>query len=134
MTKFASTRRINNFFIGLRRCIKARHLYFYITEYKGFNFVIEELYNEGILKGYKKLNNNIYKIYPRYATSNRNLIHKIKFISKPGHKLFIRQKNLLKMKYWNSNVIGFIRTRFGILSIKDCIKYKIGGELLVLIF
>ena len=134
MELFASTRRINNFFIGLRRCIKARHLYFYVTDYKGFNPIIEELYNEGILKGYKKINKDTYKIYPRYATANRNVIHKIKFISKPGHRIFIRYKNLLKMKHWNTNVIGFIRTRFGILSIKDCMKFKIGGEFLLLIF
>jgi len=133
MKKFASTRRINNFFIGLDRCIKARHLYFYISDYKGFSSIIEDLYNEGILKGYKK-NNHIYKIYPRYASSNRTTFSKIKFISKPGHRIFIRYTNFLKMKHWNTKVLGFVRTRLGILSIKDCMKFKIGGELLILIF
>jgi len=133
MKKFSSTRRINNFFIGLYRCIKARHLYFYITTYKGFYPIIEDLYNEGILKGYKKTK-DIYKIYPRYSSSNRNIISRIKFVSKPGHRIFIRYKNFLKMKHWNTKVLGFVRTRFGIISIKDCMKFKIGGELLVLLF
>lgn len=133
MQKFASTKRINNFFISLRRCIKARQLFFYISDYKGFYPIVEDLYNEGILKGYKIMG-NIYKIYPRYAPSNRNIISRIKFISRPGHRIFIRYENLMKMQHWNTKALGFIRTRVGILSIKNCMKFKIGGELLVLIF
>lgn len=136
LSLFASNRRINTFFIDYNRCLTYQKLWFRTQNFKGILQILEELYNEHLIVGYKLdiLDKKIYyKIYPKYSHINKKVIKHFKFVSRPGHKIFIRLRNLNKWSSWGSNYIGFLRTRYGFVSATNALKLKTGGELLIVL-
>lgn len=74
--------------------------------------------------------NNIY-IYFSYYYDKRP-IKIVKQISKPGRKIYITYHKLKKLFKYEKNYI-ILSTSKGIISNKEAIRKKIGGELLFLI-
>lgn len=90
------------------------------------------LWNENFISGYQvSINNcNNVDIFLRYYKKT-SVITSIKYISKPGNRLYYSLKQLCKV---DSNVgLLMIRTNKGILSLSECKKANIGGEVLALI-
>ena len=90
------------------------------------------LWNNNFIAGYQNstTNSKNVNIFLRYY-KNYSVITAIKFISKPGKKLYYSVTQLCKI---NSNLgLLLIRTDKGILSLPECKKANIGGEVLALI-
>lgn len=97
------------------------------------------LYEHGFIHSYYVINqNNIdnkinikmsiilnFKFY-----GNKQVLYSINMISKPGFKRYWSYKYLhmkWHMGYFNHSDIYLLSTNRGLLSVHDCIKYKIGG-------
>jgi ribosomal protein S8 len=106
-----------------------------------FNTQKNHLFNKDkkILQKYKLtiLLKNLY--------SRNSIIDSIYFISKPGHKVYVRVNNLKKiighqLNYFNNNSkskgnLGLVvlNTSLGLLSHTQAIKHNVGGELICII-
>jgi len=90
------------------------------------------LWDEGFILGYKTVqtNKNQLKIFLKYKKRNP-VINSIKFVSKPSKRVYFSVKQLWKINSNNNLII--ISTSKGLLSIFQCKKLKIGGELFVII-
>lgn len=90
------------------------------------------LWDEGFILGYRiyKKNSNIIKIFLKYK-NGRAAINSIKFISKPGRRVFYSTKQLWKID--SNKTFTILSTNKGILSIVTCKKLNIGGEPFVII-
>jgi small subunit ribosomal protein S8 len=88
--------------------------------------LLNVLWEEGFIQGYEKKKNNL-KVFLKYNDSNF-LINYIKFISKPSLKIFISSKMLWKL---NEKLGVFVlSTDKGLLTLKKCKKFNLGGVLL----
>ena len=94
--------------------------------------VLKILWTENLISGYTLLKKNHLKIFLKYTNLNSSVIKNIKFLSKPGKRFYLSNKNLWKVK--NSFKTIILTTNKGILTLKTCKKYNIGGEPLFLIF
>lgn len=90
--------------------------------------ILNILIKEGFIKNYKIESNKI-NIYLKYK-NNKSIINNIKYLSKPGKRLYIKNKNIYKKKE------GFflISTSKGLLTLSEAKKFNIGGELICKIF
>jgi ribosomal protein S8 len=75
----------------------------------------------------------IYKINFNYLEGSVPLYKNFKFLSKPSRKFYVSYKNLKKF-YGKCQYLGIVRTRRGLLSLVECLKFKIGGELICILF
>ena len=94
--------------------------------------LLNVLWDEGYILGYKtyNLNPNLFEIFLKY-NSNLPCITSIKFISKPGKRVYLSSKQLWKID--SSICLILISTSRGVFSIKQCKKLNLGGEPFVLI-
>ena len=85
------------------------------------------LWDEGFILGYKVLKTdlNMLKIFLKYK-NGKPVIHSLKVISKPGHRVYYSAKQLWKINSENSLII--VSTNKGLFSLVECKKLKLGGE------
>ena len=98
-----------------------------ITQLKSKNIInlLNILIKEGMIKGYKiSLDNKIY-IYLKYK-NNEPVFKKIKRISKPGKRVYLKNKDL----YFNSKIknLSILSTSQGLLTHQQAKKLNVGGE------
>lgn len=107
--------------------------------YKKFNKEDQELlnilWNEGLILGYKKLRNNnfdfnIIKIFLKYKKNN-SVINSINIISKPSLRVYCSLEDLWKLK--NVQGLIIISTDSGLKTIYECKNLNLGGQLIALI-
>jgi small subunit ribosomal protein S8 len=93
--------------------------------------VLNVLIREGFIKSYKQssINKNELEIYLKYQ-KNQSVIKEIKRISKPGKRLYIKNKDLYK------KIKGFyiLSTSLGVITDLEAKKLNIGGEIICKIF
>jgi small subunit ribosomal protein S8 len=91
--------------------------------------ILNIMVREGFIKSYKINSNNKLEIYLKYR-KNEPIITEIQRLSKPGKRVYIKNKDLYKKKR------GFyiISTSNGILTDLEAKKLNIGGELICKIF
>lgn len=82
------------------------------------------LWIEGFILGYSIDKYNI-KIFLKY-NDNKPCINSLKFISKPGHRIYYSIKQIWKIDSTKSFII--FSTNQGLKSIVECKKLRIGGE------
>lgn len=89
------------------------------------------LWEEGFISGYSfSSKKNYLKIFLKYNNSH-SLISSVRYISKPSLKRFISASMLWKL---NDKLGVFIlSTSKGLLTLKKCKKYNLGGILLFFI-
>jgi len=82
------------------------------------------LIREGFIKNYK-IEKNTINIYLKYK-KNKSVINNIKYISKSEKFVYIKNKDLYKIKK------GFflISTSLGLLTLIEAKKYNVGGKLI----
>jgi len=88
------------------------------------------LWKEGFILGYKFFKKNQIQIFLKYK-DGKSAINNIKTISKPGRQIFYSVNDIWKITNSNSLIITF--TSIGVKSTTECKKYKIGGELFILV-
>ena len=91
------------------------------------------LWDEGFISGYKvsSQNSNKLEIYLKYTSTGRPTINSLKFLSKPGQRIYYSVKQIRKLD--SSKTLIIFSTNKGLKSINECKKNNIGGEPLVII-
>lgn len=91
--------------------------------------VLNILVDEGFIKTYKINSKNQIEIYLKYK-NNKSVINEIKRGSKPGKRLYIKNKDL----YIKKQGFYILSTSLGILTDLEAKKINVGGELVCKIF
>ncbi len=91
--------------------------------------ILNILVKEGFIKSYKINSNNQLDIYLKYK-NNKAVINEIIRLSKPGKRLYIKNKDL----YIKKKGFYIISTSIGILTDLEAKKLNVGGELICKIF
>ena len=94
--------------------------------------VLNVLWNEGFILGYKILNQNPdkLKIFLKY-NQGKPVIQKIKSISKPSNRVYYSIKQIWKID--SSKTFLIISTNQGLKTLIECKRLRIGGEPLIII-
>jgi small subunit ribosomal protein S8 len=91
--------------------------------------VLNILIHEGFIKSYKINSKNQIEIYIKYK-NNKSVINEIKRMSKPGRRLYLKNKDL----YIKKQGFYILSTPLGILTDFEAKKLNVGGELICTIF
>lgn len=91
--------------------------------------VLNILVNEGFIKSYKINSKNQIEVYLKYK-NNKSIINEISRLSKPGKRLYVKNKDL----YIKAQGILLLSTSIGILTNLEAKKLNVGGELICKIF
>ena len=121
-----------NMFSAIKNAQKAKKSFILYPQQKNCIFILNILWQEGFILGYQisKNNSRILKIFLKYK-KNYPVINAINLLTKPRQRIYYSSKQLWKI---NSNSsLCILSTNKGIMSIKDCKKMKIGGELIGII-
>jgi small subunit ribosomal protein S8 len=89
------------------------------------------LKNEGYIRNYKFLKDGkqgILRIYLKYGAAQSNVIYKIKRISKPSRRVYVKCKEIKPV--YNGLGIAILSTSKGVMSDKKARQEKVGGEIL----
>ena len=94
--------------------------------------ILNVLWNEGFILGYKNLKNdsNTIKIFLKYQ-NGIPVIYLIKVLSKPSLKFYYSAKQL--WKFDSSKGVIILSTNKGFMSSSECKKKNLGGEPFVLV-
>ena len=96
--------------------------------------MLKILWDQGYIIGYKttqEKKKSILKIFLKYLKNGEPSINNIKFISKPGRRVYYSIKQIWKID--SSKVLIIFSTNKGLKTILECKKQKIGGEPLFII-
>ena len=89
--------------------------------------LLDILWDEGFISGYKILPVNKLKIYLKYRNGN-SIIRSIKVVSKPSLRVYYSVRELQRLKSFL-----ILTTHKGIKTISNCKRLNVGGEPLVMI-
>ena len=94
---------------------------------------LKVLWDEGFITGYRvsKENDNKLEIFLKYTKNGIPAINSMKFLSKPGQRLYYSSKQIWKLD--SSKTFIIFSTSRGLKSINECKKNRLGGEPLVII-
>ena len=85
---------------------------------------------KGLFLDFIILNSNLIRIDLNYnPNTGKAIFNHFLFISKPGRRRIFSFKDLNKF-YKRNSYFGLVLTSYGFLSILDCMRYRIGGELI----
>ncbi|MBN2049466.1 MAG: 30S ribosomal protein S8 [Spirochaetales bacterium] len=93
--------------------------------------VIKILKNEGYIKNFKKTTNegkNLIRVFLKYDTESKPIIHGIQKISKPGRRIYSGYRRLPRVLNGYGTLI--ISTSDGVTTGKKAAEKKVGGELI----
>jgi ribosomal protein S8 len=116
--------------------VEVNSLYFTFKKTKDLRSILKILYHVSAIAGYtiSTENENIYKIMLSYDIKGMCSIRKINQVSKVRQRITI---NILDMRRYMHEYgwtgTGIVRTKRGIISIQECLKYHVGGEFLAYI-
>lgn len=91
--------------------------------------ILNILINEGYIKSYKINSKNQIEVYLKYK-KNKSVINEIQRISKPGKRLYVKNKDL----YIKKQGFYILSTPLGVLTDLEAKKLNVGGELICKIF
>jgi small subunit ribosomal protein S8 len=123
---------LSNFFSKIKNGYLAKN--YKTTQYKSKQIIkiLNILLKEGLIKSYtfSKENKNIINIYFKYK-NNQQVISQIVRISKPSKRVYIKNKDLFKLK---KKGLYIISTSYGIITDLEAKKLNLGGELICNIY
>lgn len=115
-----------NMITSIRNGQLAKKTYIYLVKTSLCEAVLNVLWDEGFIYGYR-IEKNFLKIFLKYK-NNIPVVNSIKTISKPSLRVYSSARQLCRLE----GVI-IISTSKGVLSLKDCKKENLGGELLLVV-
>ncbi|MCX7965521.1 MAG: 30S ribosomal protein S8 [Syntrophorhabdaceae bacterium] len=121
----------------IRNAIMARHE-FVDVPYSNMKYNISKiLKDEGYIRNYKifvdEKRKKFLKIYINYDENNNSVITGLKKISKPGRRVYIKSKDILKTKNNNLGLL-ILSTSKGLMTDFNARKNNIGGEPLLMVW
>lgn len=125
---------LKKFFQHLKRATIQKKLYITYKNSQDLTDILKILQKAHIIGGYTKNNtDNLVKIFIRYDINGNSVIQEITTVSSARQRIIINTKYIHAFLNDYPYSLALVRTRIGILNIKDCLSYKIGGEFLVYI-
>jgi len=123
---------VSNMIANIKNGQLARKAYIYQKKKKSCESILNVLWDEGFISGYKisKSRHNVLKVFLKY-TNGKPTISLLKMVSKPSLKIYYSVKQLWKLD--PSQGIVILSTNRGILSVNECKKLKLGGEPFIII-
>lgn len=93
--------------------------------------LIELLEDLGIIRGFilNKYDDNI-KIFMKYKRGGQCIFFEIKQISKSSKRIYVTLLGLYKLKNRTSKVVYILSTSKGIMIDSECLRNRLGGEVL----
>lgn len=121
-----------NLITNIQNGYLAKKVFVLENKKKNCEVVLDKLWNEGFILGYKLVNQNPtkLKIFLKY-NKNKPTLRIIKSISKPGSRIYYSIKQLWKID--SSKTFLILSTNKGLKTLFECKKLKIGGEPLIFI-
>lgn len=98
-----------------------------LVPYSKHKLAIAKILSAGQFVGLVEKSGNIIKIELSYENQKHKL-HDIKKVSKPGLRIYIKSKNIKKIKGGKGLVI--VSTPYGVMSGDDARAKKLGGEVI----
>jgi small subunit ribosomal protein S8 len=89
------------------------------------------LKTEGYIRNYKFLKDGkqgILRVYLKYGQAQSNVIYKIKRISKPSRRVYVKCREIKPV--YNGLGIAILSTSKGVMTDKKARQEKVGGEIL----
>lgn len=125
---------LSNLLISIQNGSRARRLSILVPNSKFSRNILKVLSKEGYLRGFSiDLNNlNKIKVYLKYY-NNKPVVQKVLRVSKPGIRIYSSVRDLSKYLFPRQSLV-LISTSKGLISHKDAMKYKLGGEVLFKIY
>ena len=124
---------IRKFFISLNQNISKKTNMFTINHSPELERILYLLFRDRLIAGYHKeksdKNKYIYTIFLIYDSIGISIIKKIKILD--NEAIYMRQNNLKIFKHKLGYKWMLIRTSKGLFTISDCLKFKLGGQILV---
>jgi len=97
--------------------------------------VAEVLKNLGYIKNYKVISDDlqgVLRVYLKYDDNNRNVIHEITRVSKPGRRVYVGHNEIPRVKSGLGAAI--LSTSQGVMDDVAAREAKVGGEVLCTIW
>ena len=90
------------------------------------------LWDDGFILGYQdsKIKLNYYDVFLKYK-NQKAVLKQVVFVSKPGKRVYFNVKQIWKLTIGTGS--AYFSTNKGILSLIECKKHNVGGELFVII-
>ncbi len=120
----------------IRNAIMARHESVDIP-YSNMKLAISKIMKEeGYIRNYKtfidEARKKFLKVYVNYDEGNKSVITGLKRISKPGRRVYVKSDGIAGLKTRLSLVI--LSTSRGLMTDRNAMKNKVGGEPLLLVW
>lgn len=112
---------------NLKICLKKKKLVLLQKRSKMVIQVLNALWDEKLILGYKVLNKNFVKIYLKFDNSGNPVIKDFFLISTFSRKRYMRVSDI-KSNNIQKNYFFFLNTSKGILSHEKALIKKVGGE------
>ena len=93
--------------------------------------VAEALKNLGYIKNFKVISDDmqgVLRVYLKYDDNNRNVIHEITRVSKPGRRVYVGHNDIPRVK--NGLGAAILSTSQGVMDDGAAREAKVGGEVL----
>jgi small subunit ribosomal protein S8 len=89
--------------------------------------VLDILYLNGFIEGYKFLDDFHIQVFITYMPNGLPLVNSLQLVSKPSRRCFVTYKQLM-YRFFGKFII--ISTSQGLMTGHDAIRRKLGGELI----
>ena len=120
----------------IRNAVTARHDMVNIPSSKIKIEMAKILKNEGFIKDYQVDENDspqgVVKLKLHYGEDNQSAISKLKRVSKPGLRVYVRKGEI--PRYYGGMGVTILSTSKGVMTGKEAWRQHIGGELLCYIW
>ncbi len=122
---------ISDYLTRIRNATRAQHKYVDIPASRVKAELSKILIEAGFLKGVKYVEDNkqgVLRIYLKYDKEMRSVISGVRRVSKPSLRVYAPNKRLPRVL--GGYGMAILSTSQGILPDKECMKRKIGGEVI----
>lgn len=127
----AMTDPIADMITRLRNAIKAKHPTVDLPQSSLKDQILKLLKDEGYIDNYYKVEDEkhgVIRVELKYNKEGQGVIKKIKRVSKPGLRIYVKKDKIPKLQGGFGTVI--LSTSKGMLTGKDAGKKNIGGEII----
>lgn len=126
---------IADFLTRIRNAAKAGHKKVDVPASKMKESIAQILLNHKFIENYIRIDDGrqgILRIYLKYGPDDRPVIHGLRRISKPGRRVYVDSDNIPRVM--NNLGIAILSTSKGVISNKQAMRLRIGGEVLCTIW
>jgi ribosomal protein S8 len=119
-----------SFSSNINLCLKKKKFILLQKRSKVVIKVLDALWDDKIIIGYRILNKNFIKIYLKFNNSGDPLIKKLDLISLSGRRRYISAFDM-KTYHMKKNIFFILSTTAGVLGHNRAYHKNLGGELLL---